>query len=50
MESVARVAVISLERTKWVHEGCSGMKGNERTKFNAIYVRERYCRGEGRGP
>ena len=27
MESVARFAVISLERTMWVHKGCSGVKG-----------------------
>ena len=27
MVSAARVAVISLERMKWVHKGCSGMKG-----------------------
>ena len=27
MESEARFAVISLERTKWVHKGYSGMKG-----------------------
>ena len=37
MESVARFAVISLERTKWVHEGCSGMKGRLQ-----VYLRERY--------
>ena len=25
MEYVARFAVISLERTQWVHKGCNGM-------------------------
>ena len=27
MEYVTKVAVISLERTKWVHKGYSGLKG-----------------------
>ena len=55
VDSVARVPIISLERTKWVHKGCSGMKGrlqvvSARIVMQYMSGRGTTCGGEGRGP
>ena len=55
VESVARVAIISLERTKWVHKEYSGIKGRLQVVSAPIVMqymsgRGTTCGGEGRGP